>query len=68
MKNSRAALLPLAIMPAVMPAIFLPLLHQVHVADSLLGLGAGFLIGLSLVSIIAMGFSKHRGARLSQKP
>lgn len=61
----RNALLPLAIMPEVMLAILLWLPHNLHVPDWLLGGGAGVLIGLSFVSIIAMTRSKVVCARFA---
>jgi hypothetical protein len=43
-----------AVFPAIMASILLPILAGRHVPDSVLGVGAGFLIGVSLVGLVAL--------------
>jgi hypothetical protein len=56
MKRSRSALLPLVIIPAIMPAVVLPLLSRAHAPDLALGAAAGLFLGLSIIGLI--GFAK----------
>lgn len=53
-KNLRTAYLPIIVVPAVAPAIMLPLMHAHHMPDYAQGLATGFPIGLALVGLIWM--------------
>jgi hypothetical protein len=43
-----------AVFPAMMASILLPILAGRHVPDAALGVVVGFLVGLSLVGLIAL--------------
>jgi F0F1-type ATP synthase assembly protein I len=53
-KKAQPALVLMAIFPAIMVAVLLPLLTRFHVTDPVLGFVVGCLIGLSVASIIVM--------------
>ncbi|MDB5721634.1 MAG: hypothetical protein JWP15_2252 [Alphaproteobacteria bacterium] len=61
--KSRARFLPILIMPAILPAMALPVMLSAHVPDSVLGATFGFCIGLSLVGLIWMARGKPRCAQ-----
>jgi len=58
-KNPKARFLPVIILPAIMPAILLPVLSG-HVPDSILGATMGFSIGLAIVGVAWMAKRKDR--------
>jgi hypothetical protein len=53
-KNAKARVLPIVILPAIMPAILLPIAASHHVPDYLLGGAMGFFIGLAIVGLFWM--------------
>lgn len=53
-KNPRIAYLPIIVVPAVVPAIMLPLMHAFPMPDYAKGLTMGFPIGLALIGLIWM--------------
>jgi hypothetical protein len=57
----KRALLPLVIVPAIMPAVVLPLLSRAHAPDAVLGSAAGLFVGLTIVALMA--FAKGRDGR-----
>jgi hypothetical protein len=61
-KRPNSRLLPVAIAPAVMPAILLPLMLANHVPDNVIGGIFGFFIGLALVALGWMAKGRSRCA------
>ena len=53
-KKSNVRLLPIVILPAIAPAVLLPLVRSGHVPDYVLGGAFGFSIGLSVVALFWM--------------
>ncbi len=53
-KNPRARMLPLVIMPAIMPALLLPMMANTQLPDYAKGGTLGFFLGLSLVGLFWM--------------
>lgn len=51
-KNARVRFLPIVIVPALMPALLLPMLTRFHLPDSALGGSMGFFVGLALAGFI----------------
>lgn len=60
MTNARARYLPLVIVPAIMPAVLMPVLVNQHVPDNLIGGAMGVSIGLAIVGLVRM---KRGGGR-----
>lgn len=59
MKNVRTRHLPFVIVPAIMPAVLMPVLVHQHVPDNLIGGAMGVSIGLAIVGLVRM----KRGGR-----
>lgn len=53
-KNSRTHLLPVAIFPAILPALVVPILRNLKLPDYVVGATMGFCIGLAIVGIAFM--------------
>ncbi|RYF11015.1 MAG: hypothetical protein EOO77_20330 [Oxalobacteraceae bacterium] len=60
MKNARTRYLPLVIVPAIMPAVVMPVLASQHVPDTLIGAAMGISIGLAILGLVRM---KRGGGR-----
>jgi len=60
MKNARNCYLPLVIVPAIMPAVVMPVLVSQHVPDNLIGAAMGISIGLAILGLVRM---KRGGGR-----
>ena len=61
-KDPRARFLPLVILPAIMPAMLMPVVLNHHVSDGLLGGAMGVPIGLAIGGLVWM---KKGGRRCS---
>jgi hypothetical protein len=53
-KNPKTRFLPIVILPAILPALLMPVLRSLEVPDSVLGGTMGFSIGLAIVGLIWM--------------
>lgn len=53
-KNPRTRFAPFVIVPAIMPAVLLPVLRSSHISDAALGAIMGVFIGLALVGLVWM--------------
>lgn len=53
-KNPRARMVPLVIVPAIMPALLLPMMANTQLPDYVKGGALGFFLGLSLVGLLWM--------------
>ena len=60
MKNARTRYLPLVIVPAIMPAVVMPVLVSQQVPDNLIGAAMGISIGLAILGLVRM---KRGGGR-----
>ncbi|WP_305098422.1 hypothetical protein [Croceibacterium aestuarii] len=57
-RNPRARFLSIVVMPAVLPAILLPLLGKLELSDAALGAVVGVPIGLALAGLVWMAKGK----------
>ena len=62
MKKTKPALALMAVIPAAMVAVTMPILANLDASDRVRGIVVGCLIGLSLVALIAMGKRRGRSA------
>ena len=53
-KNPKTRFLPIVILPAIMPALLMPVMRTLHAPDSEVGAAMGFFIGLAIVGLIWM--------------
>ena len=58
--NPKARFLPIVILPAIMPALLLPVLVSIHAPDYVMGGAMGFFIGIAIVGFAWMLRSNHR--------
>ena len=65
MKNARTRYLPLVIVPAIMPAVVMPVLVSQHVPDNLIGAAMGISIGLAILGLVRMNRGGGRCAATS---
>jgi hypothetical protein len=62
MKKTKPALALMAVIPAAMVAVAMPVLANLHASDSVRGVVVGCLLGISLVALIALGKRRDRSA------
>ncbi|MGN5375885.1 hypothetical protein [Sphingomonas hankookensis] len=65
MKNAKTRYLPLVIVPAIMPAVLMPLLVSQHVPANLIDGAMGVSIGLAIVGLVRMKRGRGRCAATS---
>ena len=59
-RNPKARFLPIVILPAIMPAVLLPVLVSIHAPDYVMGGAMGFCIGIAIVGFVWMLKSNNR--------